>query len=283
MNIAVLMTCHNRCEKTIDCLRHLYDNVKNDNLSYEVFLVDDACTDDTPKAVRNNYPDVHLINGDGTLFWNRGMCLAWETAVEVGNFDGYLWLNDDTMLNKDALAQLYALAIKHPNSNIVGTVCSSDMKCITYGGFQKGKIITPNGSLQYCDKFNGNIVFIPTSVTKIVGFMDSYYRHSKGDSDYAIRTNLAGLKNIVGPIIGTCDRNPIGAIWNKGNIIQRYKKLYSPLGNNPFEMYHICKKTSTLRAIWVFIYIHIRVLFSFVIPQSMIKKYIIHRDKRYSK
>lgn len=282
MRIAVLMTCHNRCAKTIDCLKHLYKCVKPDNLVFEVFLVDDGCTDNTPVEVKFKFPDVHIIQGNGNLFWNRGMCLAWENAVEQGGFDGYLWLNDDTLINDDALQKILTLSLDNPNSNIVGTICSTDKTRITYGGFVKGKIISPNGSLQYCDKFNGNFVYIPSSVTEIVGYMDPFYRHSKGDSDYAIRTNLAGLKNIVGPIVGTCDRNPIGAIWNKGNIVERYKKLYSPLGNNPFEMYHICRLTSYPRALWGFVYLHVRVLMSFVIPQSLIKKYILHKDNRYS-
>lgn len=53
--IAVLMTVHNRKDKTVTCLRHLF-NVPRVFLTIEVYLTDDACTDGTVAAVKNEYP-----------------------------------------------------------------------------------------------------------------------------------------------------------------------------------------------------------------------------------
>ena len=43
--IAVLLTVHNRKEKTLNCLRRLYSQEKIDQYVVDVFLTDDGCTD----------------------------------------------------------------------------------------------------------------------------------------------------------------------------------------------------------------------------------------------
>ena len=271
------MTCHNRKVKTLECLEHLYAQImKDDNL--ETVLVDDGCSDGTAEAVKQTFPQVRIVKGDGSLFWNRGMCLAWDEARKHFEHDAVLWLNDDTMLYPNAVQTMVDISKEHPCSNIVATIQSTEGNKVTYGGFYKNRLIKPDRTLQTCDKFNGNCVLVPVSVSDKIGYLDPYYRHSKGDSDYAIRSNQAGIKNIIAPILGTCDRNPPEPFFNKGNIIERYKKLYSPLGKNPFEVYHIKRKTSFWGAVWGFIYIHIRVILTYIIPQKIANKI---KNRRY--
>lgn len=106
LKVAVLLTVHNRREKTLECLQNCYqqiDSMKGDG-SYEfaVYLVNDGCTDGTPEAVAESYPQTHIIRGDGSLFWNQGMRAAWTAAAADGQ-DFYLWLNDDTILSEGRL------------------------------------------------------------------------------------------------------------------------------------------------------------------------------------
>lgn len=270
MKIAVLMTCHNRKEKTIGCLNHLYtQNVDNSNI-IDVFLVDDGSTDGTSEAINKLYPEVNVIKGNGELYWNRGMCLAWEKARAESIYDGYLWLNDDTMLYPNALNTVIDMEKKYPNSIVVASIESlKSPGLITYGGMKNGKIVCSTTTLhKECDIFNGNFVFIPTSVSDCIGYLDPYYRHSLGDFDYARRAIRAGVKCYVTPIIGSCERNSPEPIWNRGSLAQRFRRLYSPLGNNPFENYYFLKKDSYIKAALLFLYIHIRVLLTFIWPKK---------------
>ena len=82
MKIAVLMTCHNRCEKTLRCLHSLYCLDNSYHFSIDVFLVDDGSTDNTSESVSLFYNKVFLIQGSGNLFWNRGMREAWKAAIK---------------------------------------------------------------------------------------------------------------------------------------------------------------------------------------------------------
>jgi len=94
-SIGVVITCHNRKEKTIASLKKLINQDDIDTLDVKIYLVDDGSTDGTSEAIKNNFPQVNIIKGDGTLFWNGGMRGAFSKAMENGH-DYYLWLNDDT-------------------------------------------------------------------------------------------------------------------------------------------------------------------------------------------
>lgn len=260
MNIAVLLTCHNRKANTVECLNQLYNQDEVSNLSYDVYLVDDGCTDGTGDAVRKNFPQVHVIKGNGELYWNRGMYLAWKTALEKGNYDGFLWLNDDTMLYRNALKEIFSLDY---HSIVVGCTCPfKNQNEISYGASFKGNTLIPDQNPQPCDLFNGNIVFIPQNVVEKIGVLNPYYRHSIGDFEYARRAYRNNIPVTVAPILGKCDRNTGKPYWANGNVIQRFKRLYAPLGNNPRETFHYYKEESYVKAILMVVYIHIRVFLS---------------------
>ncbi len=70
----------NRKDKTIECLRRLYNQLPIKDYIVDVYLTNDGCTDGTPEAVKQLFPQVHIIDGDGSLFWNRGMYIAWQES-----------------------------------------------------------------------------------------------------------------------------------------------------------------------------------------------------------
>jgi GT2 family glycosyltransferase len=87
-SIAVLITCYNRKEKTMQCLRALFDqNGLGNEFNIEVFLVDDGCKDGTVEVIIQDFPQVTIIQGNGNLYWNRGMYLSWKIAVKTKDYD----------------------------------------------------------------------------------------------------------------------------------------------------------------------------------------------------
>lgn len=271
--IAVLLTCHNRREKTMACLQALYNCSLPRNHILDVFLVDDGSTDGTTDVAKANYPMVNLIRGNGQLFWNRGMRLAWETAASTLDFNYFLWLNDDTILISQAIELLVRQAQNYNNEKImIGATCSGTNGEYTYGGykFYSEKII-PNGEWQKCDYFNGNIVLIPSYVFQKVGFLDIRFSHALGDFDYGRRAGKLGFVHLVAPIyLGYCERHEKIPLWIDKSIklSERLKILYSPLGNNPFEFFLMDRRQyGILSAFFHFITLHLRTIF----PQIWIK------------
>ncbi len=269
--IAIILTVYNRKQQTLQCIKALEEqtiHTNKQNIEIDIYLTNDGCTDGTPEAIKEKFPYIHIIDGDGTLFWNRGMYMAWQEAAKK-NYDYYLWLNDDTHLYNDAIERLVTTSEEYENlSVIIGSCCSTtDENIITYGGRdEKGILINDLGTCKKCIIFNGNIVLIPRFVFAKVGFNDNYYRHAMGDYDYSLMVKKEGLNSYVAKgLYGTCDLHPNKPKWcdSKVKLSERLKALYSPGGNgsNPFEFFHFRRKHyGIIAACATFISNHIHVL-----------------------
>lgn len=242
--IAVLLTVFNRKDKTLQSLRRLYNLLPLDGYQVDVYLTDDGCTDGTPEAVEEQFPQVNIIHAKGDLFWNRGMWTAWDTAAKTKDYDFYLWLNDDTFVYESMLKVLTDAAVgTNEQAIIIGATESTDHSAITYGGRLKdGKIPTPNGILIKVDYFNGNIVLIPRAAYKVLGNLDNYFTHSKGDFDYGMRAKKADIAMYqAGEVLGECDAHPTFDKWCNPDVpfAQRWKMLHRPNGMPPKETFHL--------------------------------------------
>ncbi|MBD2251353.1 glycosyltransferase family 2 protein [Nostoc parmelioides] len=234
--LAVIMTCHNRRNTTLACLQALYQQKKH----FDVYLTDDGSTDGTAEFITAEYPNVKILQGDGNLFWVGGMHLAFGEAIK-NQYDYYLWLNDDTFLEADALEQLFQvhqnLAAKgYEESIVVGSTQDPITKQATYGGAVKSKkwysnkfeFLEPTLDVQKCDAMYGNCVLIPHSVTLKVGNIDTAFIHSLGDLDYALRARKLGCHVWVAPgYIGTCNKNSVRNSWVDTNltVLERLQKI----------------------------------------------------------
>ncbi|GHV02305.1 acetylglucosaminyltransferase [Bacteroidia bacterium] len=229
--VAVLMTVHNRREKTLCSLRALYGCALPDNCVVNVYLTDDGSTDGTAEAVAKAFPMVRILHGDGNLYWNRGMINSWREASSARDYDFYLWLNDDTYLRSTSLeVMLGASALLDDRAIVVGTTLSSDRHRVTYGGWVDRKLIVPDGTLQRCTSFNGNIVLVPGAVFDVVGMLDGRFHHNLGDIDYGLRAGDRGIASYVAPVIcGYCDRGPQRP--PRKTLRARLADLYSPLAS----------------------------------------------------
>lgn len=253
MNIAVLMTCHNRRETTLRCLASLFVAAKQAEKKdgagqwrLHIFLVDDGSTDGTGEAVRKwagsiiqhaSFVHLHLILGSGSLYWAKGMALAWREALKwealrrgecalqsfdppVFKFAHYLWLNDDVELFPDALLTLIHDG-KSVSENlrsavdghyvIVGSCRDGDGQ-LSYGATdEKNKLMSPRGQpVRAQGWFSGNVVLVPGCVCELVGIIDESYSHARADFDYAERLKKAGIPFFVASTyVGrcTCDWN----------------------------------------------------------------------------
>ena len=139
--LVVCLTCHNRKEKTLACLSALYATDLPHKIQVEVILVDDGSTDGTGTASAALDRRITVVYGDGKLFWNGGMRMAFAEAWK-SRPDFYVWLNDDTTLEKHALQHLLetydSLRSSHGDRLIiVGATFDPESNRLTYGGFRR--------------------------------------------------------------------------------------------------------------------------------------------------
>lgn len=264
--IAILITCHNRREKTLGCLQSLFQCQIPDNFMFEIFLVDDGSTDGTANLVTEKFPKVNIIQGNGNLFWNRGMHLAWSCASKI-KYDFYLWLNDDTFLKFNALIILLNDSKLMNNQSIICGICQSKKTGeISYGGFEKSthKIICPNGQPQQCSFFNGNVVLIPKIIFELIGNLDPVFQHGFGDFDYGLRAIKKNISSwVTSEIIGFCEDNEVPKWRNpKYSFLNRLMNFYTPLGMPPFQHFIYARRHWGLyKAVKDFFSQHMRLIF----------------------
>ncbi len=239
--IAVLLTCHNRRKKTIASLNALFSSTLPVNYKLKVFLVDDGSTDGTSIEVKKRFPKVNIIQGTGNLYWNQGMRLAWSTAIQNNNYNFFLWLNDDTMLARFALRELFEcyneVLSKTDTHAIITGACKSSYESneFSYGGKTDNGPVIPNGILQQCKYINGNVVLIPKVIYKKIGILSSDYTHTMGDFDYGLRAAKEGYSCFTTKhYIAICSSNQENSKWCNPNtpLKERIKLLYSPKGLN---------------------------------------------------
>ncbi|AFY82266.1 glycosyltransferase family 2 protein [Oscillatoria acuminata] len=244
--IAVIMTCYNRREKTLNSLAGLFRQKLPPEVILTIYLVDDGSTDGTSEGVQEQYPNVKLIKGTGSLFWNGGMRRAFSEAI-ASDPDFYLWLNDDTILYPDAIAKALSTyqSLQEREellSVIVGSTCDPHTDTLTYGGMVqknwwhplKFQLLQPNEEPQRCDTMNGNFVLIPREIAKRVGNLDPNFVHSIGDVDYGLRVKQnGGLVWVVPGYVGTCPVNSLaGDCWADTTLKawERVKQVNQPKG-----------------------------------------------------
>lgn len=247
--LAILMTCFNRRDTTLRALRALALQQGLEGIQIDVFLVDDGSTDGTAAAIAQEFPKVQVLKGDGGLFWNRGMHLAFANAL-TGNYDFYLWLNDDSILYPHALQTLLNTSAQlhqagHREAIIGSAMQDAATHMHSYGGIRKhrnwwGRVwqtkLEPSERPQQCDATNGNCVLIPRAVTAKIGNLDPVFRHRWGDHDYCFRAIKAGCSVWLAPgYLGTCSRNPISGTWEDLSLGfgERIKKVMSHKAMHP--------------------------------------------------
>lgn len=206
MRVAALLTCHNRRETTLRCLRRLIPQLNE--AGGIAILVDDGSTDGTSPAVSAEFPEVVLLQGSGNLYWTGGMRLAEETAL-AGTFDAQLWVNDDTEVYEGAVHDLITIAAR-TSSIVVGPCRDPDTGRMSYGGVRHAygmrfELAEPKGEVIECDTMNGNVVLVPTLIVAAIGGLDPRFPHSMADFDFGLRARRAGFQiHSLGKFAGDC-------------------------------------------------------------------------------
>lgn len=256
--IAAIMTCHNRREKTLSSLGALREAADSEPRSLvSVFLTDDGSSDGTADAVLALPLEIWVIEGDGSLFWNRGTLRSWRAAhMSRLAFDAFLLLNDDTVLDSQALTVLLDTHLLRRGAIVVGATRDATTGELTYGGVRrtsrwhpgKFRLLPELDRVQEADAANANCMLVPRQVVESVGMLDPVFTHGIGDYDYGLRAKRIGVPTIVAPgTVGACSRNDLAGTWldNSLPLRHRLRLLESPRGLPRREWFEYLRRHGT--------------------------------------
>lgn len=123
--ISIIIVSWNTTWFLENCLASILANPPTS--SFENWVVDNASTDDSPRMVREKFPQVHLVENRE----NVGFARANNQAIQRCTGKYILLLNPDTLVASGALQALVDFLDEHPEAGAVGA-----------------RILNPDGSLQ---------------------------------------------------------------------------------------------------------------------------------------
>ncbi|GIO41952.1 glycosyltransferase family 2 protein [Paenibacillus apis] len=124
MDLSIIIVSYNTRDLTIDCLKSVFDS--DTEYTYEVIVVDNASKDDSVPVIKEQFPQVRLIENHT----NTGFAKANNQAMEIAKGRYVLLLNSDTIVQPDTLQTMLAYMEEHPTVGASGC-----------------KVILPDGSL----------------------------------------------------------------------------------------------------------------------------------------
>lgn len=282
LKTAVLLTCYNRKEKTLNCLRSLYTaiDLNNFDIKFEVYLVDDNSSDGTSEEISIKFPKIYIIKGSGNLYWAGGMRLAWETALKKDHdYDFFLLLNDDVILTNNFIYDLlntheYCKAkFKKSGIYVCSTMDSKNSK-ISYGGTLiikrginiKSVRIHPSNVPIPCSVANANILMVAREVVKVIGILDPNYLHDFADYDYTLLASSQGFPVLVSPGFGGYCVNDHGKRWLSSDVSfkERLNYLYSIKGISYRDHSYYLKKNFKFQFPYYFVLFWLKTIFPFI-------------------
>lgn len=125
MKLSVVILCWNDLRVIPDCLRSIYEGTHSTR--FEVIVSDNGSTDGSIEFIRQNYPQVKLIENGANLRFAKGNNVGFRACE--GEY--ILILNPDTIIHDGALDQMIVFADKHPEAGALGC-----------------RVVNPDGSYQ---------------------------------------------------------------------------------------------------------------------------------------
>lgn len=201
--LVIIIPVHNRIDFTQNCL----DTLRKQSFSdYKIVVVDDGSSDGTRDMVKNDFPAVHIIEGDGNLWWTACVNLGIKYALEIGA-EYILTLNNDTLAHEDYLENMIYWADKNKNALIGSLAIDAETLEPIYGGeIMNWKWDTSvklldilnvenRTGLHEISHFPGRGLLIPCSLFASIGLFDETKLPQYGaDNDFTYRAARAGYK-----------------------------------------------------------------------------------------
>lgn len=155
MELAVVIVTWNVRELALQTLRTLYDDLARSGLEAAVWVVDSASSDGTAAAVREQFPQAHVIASEENLGFARGNNTALrrigfcQPDVRANDLPRAVYLlNPDTITQPGATRTLYDALFAADDVGLVGAN-------LTYGdgSFQHGAFAFPGLRQLYAEFF----------------------------------------------------------------------------------------------------------------------------------
>lgn len=246
-NVFIIILNFNGRYNILQCLYSL-KQLKENSFKKTIIVVDNASSDDSIKAISQDYPKVTLIANKENVGFSEGNNIGIRYALSHGS-DFVLILNSDTIVDKDMIEELLTVSTSDKKIAVVAPKIyfakGYEFHKNRYKKNDLGKVIWYAGGIidwnniighhlgvdevdhgQYDKKeeteyASGCCMLVKKEVFKEIGLFDSKYFLYYEDSDFCKKVKDAGYKIMYQPKAILWHKNA-GSAGGSGSTLQDY-------------------------------------------------------------
>ena len=202
MLIRIIIVTYNSINDIDKCLFNLQSEK---NIKLLVTVVDNASTDLTVEYVKNNHPEIEVIENSTNGGYAFGNNIALKKYVfSDQNTDAFLILNPDATISTKQIAELYNTLILNKDIGGVSPIIidKSNNKKINYTrtllGLKKKDKYKLNDHILLTEVLHGSCMLIKPEVFRTIGFFDESFFLYAEETEFcgrAIKANCILLVN----------------------------------------------------------------------------------------
>jgi GT2 family glycosyltransferase len=241
MDVSIIIVNWNTKKLLLECLSSVFKTINK--LSFEIWLVDNASSDGSVEAVKQNYPDVKIIQNKKNL----GFAAANNIALERMCGQYALLLNTDTILTNGAVENLFDFMEKNYDAGMAcgqllnqdgskqnsianfpgihSLICNESLLQILFPKKFPGKRREYKKPVEV-DSCIGACLMVRKKAMDEVGLLDKRYFFFFEETDWAYRMKQAGWKIYFVPSAGIFHIQGQTVGHSAGSRIMFYRSRY---------------------------------------------------------
>ena len=184
-----------------------FTSLRQSTMPVETVAVDNASNDGTVEYIRENYPEVHLIESTENLGFGKANNIAMRYALDRG-CDYVFLLNQDAWVESDTLEKLVGVAENHKEYGIVAPLQVNKEKTkvldgvvdfLTYPGkinreMFSDLLLSKETEVYSVGEINAAAWLLPRKTLETVGGFDPIFLHYGEDWNYLSRVLYHKMK-----------------------------------------------------------------------------------------
>jgi GT2 family glycosyltransferase len=208
LGTAVIIPVHNGVAYTTRCLAAL----NGQSHDFEIVVVDDGSVDGTANFLRRAHPDVHVLRGNGALWWSGAINKGARYAIDIGA-EVLVFFNNDNLGLCDGLISRLADLVRSTGACVspvsVKEIETGTRQIVHAGGLSdwssgrqtmvdEGLTYEPERRLERRDWLPGTALAVSSEVFTLLDGMNAVrYPQYRGDIDFTLRASAAGYGCLV--------------------------------------------------------------------------------------
>lgn len=196
--LSVILVNYKRPQDTIDCIHSLHKSTFKD---FEIIVIENGSGDGSREKIQKTYPSIQLIESPTNVGFAEGNNIGIRAALE-SDCRFILLLNNDTVVDPNALAMMMSTMNTHPGAGIVGgKIFYFDKPNVLWfagGWFNPHSAFSGHYGIgeednglydkeRTCTLITGCCLLFRRELSVGIGFLDSDYFAYLEDADFCVR------------------------------------------------------------------------------------------------